>query len=118
MSNSKQHPVKIESEIPMPNNFSWAAIGRAMKVGDSVEVENRKQANALSVALYQGGFRAIHRVTVFPKIRVWKAIREKPTMTTFVKQLRNWRNSGGNGRGTISRRGSRKSRRPAHKTKD
>jgi hypothetical protein len=74
---TKQRPIKIESEIPIPNEISWAAAARAMEVGDSVEVENRKQANALGVALYQSGFRAISRVTVFPKVRVWKALREK-----------------------------------------
>ena len=73
----KQQPIRIESEIPIPNEISWAAAARAMEVGDSVEVENRKQANALGVALYQSGFRAISRVTVFPKVRVWKALREK-----------------------------------------
>jgi hypothetical protein len=76
-SPTKRQPIKIESEIPIPNEISWAAAARAMEVGDSVEVENRKQANALGVALYQSGFRAISRVTVFPKVRVWKALREK-----------------------------------------
>lgn len=70
---------KIEKAIPLPNpdrgKTTWTRIVDDMKLGDSVLVNNRGEANNLRQTLRARGFQGTTRAEG-KKIRVWKTLRQ------------------------------------------
>ena len=68
---------KIEKNVPISEHGKtgkWSSIGKKMEIGDSVLVNNRKEAVSISLVLKRAGYKAVTR-KVNNGVRVWKVER-------------------------------------------
>jgi len=76
MYNIEEDFPQIETNFPMPSvkrkkDSVWKQLANEMKVGNSVLLKDRKQADCLYAAFYEKGMRSSMR-TVEGGVRVWR----------------------------------------------